>query len=47
MIIEDLKENQGTKYTPEQLNMWAHMIHMKKHESYDYPPDNLFFWKVS
>ena len=45
LIIEDLKEKQGTKYTPEQLQAWAHMIHMKKHTSYDYPPDKPFFGK--
>ena len=45
MIIEDLKEKHSTKYTPEQLNVWAHMIHTKKHESYDYPPDKPFFGK--
>ena len=35
-------ENHGSKYTPEQLNAWAHMIHMTKHESYEYLPNMPF-----
>ena len=45
LILEELKEKQGTKFTPEQLQTWAHMIHMKKHDSYEYPPDKPFFGK--
>ena len=36
-------KNEG-KYTEEQIRMWAHLIHMKKHTSYDEPP-NKRFWK--
>lgn len=36
-------ENEG-KYTEEQIRMWAHLIHMNKHTSYDEPP-NKRFWK--
>ena len=46
LILEDLKEKQGTKYSPEQLHAWAHMIHMKKHDSYECPPDKPFFGKL-
>ena len=45
LIIEDLKEKQGTKYTPKQLQARAHMIQMKKRDSYDYPPDKPSFRK--
>ena len=43
--IEDKirSKNEG-KYTKEQIRMWAHLIHMKKHTSYDEPP-NKRFWK--
>ena len=41
---EELKKIHGTKYTPEQLRMWAHMIRLGKHESTDEPPD-LPFWR--
>ena len=43
--IEDKirSKNEG-KYTEEQIRMWAHLIHMKKHTSYDEPP-NKRFWK--
>ena len=43
--IEDKiqSKNEG-KYTIKQIRMWAHLIHMKKHTSYDEPP-NKRFWK--
>ena len=44
-IVEDLEQCNGDKsvYSPEQLRVWAHMIHMKKHTSYTDPPDKPFF----
>ena len=45
VILEDLKEKHKTKYSAKQLHAWAHMIHMKKHDSYEYPPDKPFFGK--
>ena len=46
LILEDLKEKHKTKCNPEQLHARAHMIHMKKHDSYKYPPDKPFFGKL-
>ena len=43
-IEEELRSRNGEKYTAEQIRMWAHLIHMKKHTSYDEPP-NKRFWK--
>jgi hypothetical protein len=31
------------KYTPEQLRMWAHMVHLGKHDSLDEPQDKPFW----
>ena len=43
--IEDkLRSKNEGKYTEEQIRMWAHLIHMNKHTSYDEPP-NKRFWK--
>ena len=43
--IEDkVRSRDEGKYTEEQIRMWAHLIHMKKHTSYDEPP-NKRFWK--
>ena len=43
-IIEDeLQEKHSGKYTDQQLRSWAHLIQMKKHSSYDEPPDKPFF----
>ena len=41
---EDLRKIHGTKYTPEQLRMWAHMIRLGKRESTDESPDLPFLW---
>ena len=43
-IEEELRSKNAEKYTEEQIRMWAHLIHMKKHTSYDEPP-NKRFWK--
>ena len=44
-IVSKLKERHGEKYTPVQLNCWAHMIHTHKHETLDTPPSKSFFAK--
>ena len=44
-VVSKLKEKHGEKYTPAQLNCWAHMINTHKHESLDSPPKKSFFWK--
>ena len=45
-IIDKIQaKNQGSKYTPEQLHCWANLIHMKKHDAYDNPPNKPFFGK--
>ena len=45
MIMKILKEKHEEKYTPKQFQAWAHMIQMKKYESYENPPDKPFFGK--
>ena len=42
-IVSELKEKHGTKYSPELLTSWAHMVDMEKHDSYDEPPNLPFF----
>ena len=43
-IEENLREKHaGGPYSEEQLRSWAHMIQLKKHSSYDEPP-NKPFW---
>ena len=44
-IVTKLKEKHGEKYTPVQLNCWAHMIHTHKHDSMEEPPNKSFFGK--
>ena len=44
MIEQELKDKH-TEYSDEQIRSWAHLIQMKKHASYDQPP-NKRFWKV-
>ena len=44
-IVTKLKEKHGEKYSPVQLNCWAHMIHTHKHESLEVPPNKSFFGK--
>ena len=36
------KHSESGKYTDHQLRSWAHLIQMKKHGSYDEPPDKPF-----
>lgn len=46
-IEESLREKHADGlYSEEQLRSWAHLIQMKKHSSYDVPP-NKPFWKTS
>lgn len=42
-IVAELDKRHGTIFTKEQLTAWAHMIGMKKHDSYDEPPKKPFF----
>ena len=43
-IYKRLGEKFRGKYTPEQLRAWAHMIDLKKHSSYDEPPNKPLCW---
>ena len=38
-IVKKLEEKHGTAYSVEKLNVWAHMLHIKKHHSFDEPPN--------
>ena len=42
-ILKKLQDTHGNKYSIEQLNAWAHMLHVEKHTSYDCPPDLPYF----
>ncbi len=44
-IVEDIEQRHGGNnvFTAEQMRVWAHMIQMKKHASYDEAPDKPFF----
>ena len=42
-ITDKLTEKHEDKFSAEQINMWAHLINMKKHQSFDDPPDKPFF----
>ena len=42
-IVDKLKEIYSGLYSLEQYNCWAHTIDMRKHNSYDSPPDLPFF----
>ena len=42
-IVSQLQEKHGSKYSVEKLNCWAHLILMKKHASYDHPPEYPYF----
>ena len=44
IIVDKLQKKHDTgKFSPEQIRAWAHMLHFKKHVSYDEPPDKPFF----
>lgn len=42
-IVKKLKKKHETKYSIEKLNIWAHLLHIEKHDSYDVPPDVPYF----
>lgn len=42
-IVKSLKEKHGTKYSTEQLNIWAHVLHLEKHDSREVPPNVPYF----
>ena len=42
-IVDELEKRHSKKYTIEQLRAWGNMMMMKKHDSYDRPPDKPFF----
>ena len=42
-IVNQLETKHAEKYTPQQLRAWGHMLQMKKHTSFDSPPDKPFF----
>ena len=42
-ICEELQAKHKSKYSLEQLGMWAHLLQIGKHESYKKPPDKSFF----
>ena len=43
-IYKDMqKKHNKSVYSGEQLRAWAHLIHLKKHASYDDPPKKCFF----
>ena len=43
--MERLEEHHegSDEFTAEQFRVWAHMIQIKKHDSYDNPPNKPFF----
>ncbi len=45
-IDNTLTEKHGSAYTVEQMNAWAHMIHMGKHSSTEAPPTLPYFGKA-
>lgn len=42
-LIKQLKDKHGTKYSVEQLNAWAHLLHVESHKSLVDPPDLPYF----
>ena len=42
-MVKKLSDKHGSKYSVEQLNAWAHLINVKKHDSYEHPPDLPYF----
>ena len=43
--MEELHTKHGSTYSTEKLSAWVHLIQMKKHSSYDSPP-NLPYFKL-
>ena len=44
-IVDDLREKHAAKYSIEQLNAWAHLLHVGKHNSYETFPNLPYFGK--
>ena len=44
VLVGKLKEKHGEKYTPVQLNCWAHMINTHKHDS-GLATKEVIFWE--
>lgn len=42
-IVEDLSKRHEKLFTVEQIRAWAHLLQMKKHDSYEHPPNKPFF----
>ena len=42
-IVDELDKKHSDSFNPEQLRVWAHMIQLNKHGSYDIPPFKPFF----
>ena len=42
-ILDEIKKKHGDTYSQEQCRVWALLIQMGKHESYESAPDKLFF----
>ena len=42
-ILKKLQDKHKSEYSAEQLHTWANLIQMKKHESFDNPPNYPFF----
>ena len=42
-IVKKLKDQHGTTYSVEKLNIWAHMLHIERHDSYEVPPNVPYF----
>ena len=42
-IVKKLKDRHGTTYSVEKLNVWAHMLHIERHDSYEVPPNVPYF----
>ena len=45
-VVKKLRDKHGSKYSVEQLNAWAHLVNVKKHDSYEHPPLLSWFQKT-
>lgn len=41
--VKELQEKHSNKYSAEQYNAWAQLNNIRKHQSFDEPPDHPFF----
>ena len=44
-VYHELADKHSGKFDADRLRMWAHLINMGKHSSFDTPPDYPFFSK--